>query len=400
MNRPLLDVSHTSHTHAQTGIQRLARALCGALREKSGDISPVCYDPYESGWRLLCPWERANLAPPRGRLSGTRGARWPLTAKIAGRLRRLRARWTNAPASGLSGDCFLELEIFSPVVGRALPAVFAGVSGPRIALFHDAIALQLPELSPPKTVARYPAYLQELLLFDGIAAISEDSQAALVNYWRWLGVKDAPPVAGIPLGVNPPVPAPFGHTTAMRAAPRVLSVGSIEGRKNHVALLEACEALWQRGRRFELQLIGLAHPQTGRTALARLRALEAAGRPVQYEGPVSDGALARAYRACAFTVYPSLREGFGLPVLESMSYKKPCISSALGALGESTRGGGCLALERVNAPALAAAIDSLLSDPGRLEALSLEAQRRPLKTWSAYADEILAWMQSLPRRDR
>jgi len=178
----------------------------------------------------------------------------------------------------------------------------------------------------------------------------------------------------------------------------VLCVGSIEGRKNHLALLAACEALWQRGLRFELQLIGLAHPGTGRAALERLRALEAAGRPIHYEGPVSESGLARAYRACAFTVYPSLMEGFGLPVLESLSYKKPCISSAQGALGESTRDGGCLALERVDAPALADAIESLLSNPERLESLSLEAQRRTFKTWSAYADELLAWMRPLPRR--
>ena len=347
MTRLLLDLTHTSHTRAHTGIQRLCRALFGALCEQSGEVCPACYDPYESAWRPLRRWERINLAPPRGSVAGARGASWPLSAKIGGRLRRFGARFRATPASALTSDCLIEPEIFSPVVGRALPAVFAGISGLRIALFHDATALRMPELSPPKTVARYPAYLQELLLFDGIAAISEDSRVTLVDYWRWLGVTNPPPVIGLPLGIDPPVPAPFGHTTAMGAAPVVLSVGSIEGRKNHLALFEACETLWRRRLRFELQLVGLAHPRTGRPALDRLQALQAAGRPIHYEGPVSEAGLARAYRACAFTVYPSLMEGFGFPVLESLSYGKPCIASAQGALGESTRGGGCLGLERV-----------------------------------------------------
>ena len=398
MTRLLLDLTHTSHTHAHTGIQRLCRALYRALGERDGGVFPVCHDPYESAWRPLRGWEQANLVPPVGAMAGARGARWPLSAKIGGLLRRLGARIRATPAPAPTGDCLIEPEIFSPTVGRALPAILAGVAGPRIALFHDATALRMPELSPPKTVARYPAYLQELLLFDGIAAISDDSRATLVDYWRWLGVTNAPPVIGLPLGIDPPVPAPFGHTTAMGAAPVVLSVGSIEGRKNHLALFEACETLWRSGLRFELQLVGLAHPRTGRPALDRLQTLRAAGRPIRYEGPISEPGLARAYRTCAFTVYPSLMEGFGFPVLESLSYGKPCIASAQGALGESIKGGGCLALERVDAAALSRAIASLLADPERLESLASEAQRRSFKTWSAYAEELLAWMRLLPRR--
>src|SRR5664280_2318144 len=269
MTRILVDLTHTSHTRAHTGIQRLCRALREALRERADEVVPVCHDPYESTWRPLRRWEECNLAPPRGRVAGRRGSRWPLSAKIGGLLRRwLDAHTRNRPARALAGDWLIEPEIFSPTVGRAQPALFAGISGPRVALFHDAAALRLPELAPHKTVARYPVYLQELLRFDGIAAISDESRAVLVEYWRWLGVAHPPPVVGLPLGVDRPAPAPFGHTTAAEAVPVVLCVGSIEGRKNHLVLLEACERLWQRGLRFELQLIGLVHPETGRRALA------------------------------------------------------------------------------------------------------------------------------------
>jgi glycosyltransferase involved in cell wall biosynthesis len=400
MSRLLIDLTHTSHTRAHTGIQRLCRALYTALCGRTEDVLPLCYDAYESAWRPLRGWERSNLAPPRGMVAGARGARWPLHARIAGHVRRLlAARTGRGYPPAIRGDGLIEPEIFSPAVSRALPGLFARISGPRVAVFHDATVLRLPELSPPKTVARYPAYLQDLLLFDGVAAISEDSRAMLVDYWRWLGVAHPPPVVALPLGIDAPINSHYGQTAAAQAAPVVLSIGSIEGRKNHLVLLEACEILWRRGRRFELRLIGLAHPQTGRAALGRLRALQAAGRPVRYDGPVSEADLHHAYRDCVFTVYPSLMEGFGLPVLESLSHGKPCICSAHGALGECVHGGGCLSLDRVDAPELAAAIDRLLSDSDYLAVLTRAALGRRFKAWPDYADELAAWMRSLPHRE-
>lgn len=298
-------------------------------------------------------------------------------------------------------------EVFSPAVGAALPALFAATTGPRAAIFHDAIALKFPELTPQKTVARFPVYLRELLAFDGIAAISDDSRTSLLDYWQWLGVPPSaqPIVTTIPLGIDLPPTSSDSASDSQRstlssqlAPPILLSVGSIEGRKNHLALLDACESLWAAGTRFELHLIGLSHPQTGRAALARIHALQAAGRPIRYAGPASDADLAAAYAACAFTVYPSLIEGFGLPVLESLARGKPCICSARGALGESARDGGCLVLDRVDTPSLAAALARLLTSPAALAALATAARARRFRTWADYARDLAAWLATLPRR--
>lgn len=385
----LIDLSHTCHTRARTGIQRVVRSLREALG-RSG--LAITHDPFAGCWRTLQPWEEANLdahAPAR-----KRGARWPLSARLRGRVAQFRRRTTPLPRN--SG--VLVPEVFSPPAARAYPALFAAAGGPRVAIFHDAIALRLPELTPARTVARFPAYLQELLAFDGIAAISEDSRRSLLDYWDWLGIRNIPVVQTISWGVDLPPAQPVRSSPGGNSDPVVLCVASIEGRKNHVALLDACEQLWAGGEKFRLHLIGLAQPQTGAAALAQIVRLQAGGRPLRYDGPVSDGDVHAAYAESAFTVYPSLMEGFGIPVIESLSHGKACICSARGALGESAEGGGCVTVDPVDAENLSAAIRRLLHSPGEVAALSAAAMRRSFKTWTRYADELRGWLRTLPRR--
>jgi glycosyltransferase involved in cell wall biosynthesis len=390
----LLDLTHTCHTRARTGIQRVARSLHAALNHTAIAITR---DPHRSAWRTLAAWETANLAGSAG--AARRSAQWPLRSQLAGRAMRLLGR--RAPPLPTNSGLLVP-EVFSPGVASALPELFAAMQGPRVAVFHDAIALQYPELSPPKTVMRFPAYLRELLAFDGIAANSATSREVLVDYWRWLGAKDAPPVVAIPLGVDavsrPQSEDKKGGPSAA-APPTILSVGTLEARKNHLALLDACERLWARGTQFELRLVGLANRETGAAALARVQSLQAAGRPLRYDGPLSDAAVKAAYAACAFTVYPSIVEGFGLPVIESLAHGRPCVCSGRGALGESARGGGCVPLDAVDAASLDAAIARLLARPSEIAALAEVARARTFRTWAGYAQELVDWTHSLRRRN-
>lgn len=388
----LLDLTHTSHTRARTGIQRVARSLAHHLGSRA---IPVTRDPFLRAWRPLENWERGNLQESPG--SEDRRSQWPAGVRWRGRLDRILGR---ARMRALSGtfDGWIEPELFVPKVAQDFPRAFAHVRGPRVALFLDAIALKLPELTPPATVARFPAYMKELLLFDGIAAISADSRDALLSYWQWLGVSDLPPVIALPLGVDLPPQHANANASAQTTRPVVLSVGSLEGRKNHIALLTACEELWTQGEKFELHLIGHLDPKTGQTVFDRIRALQAAGKPLRYNGPATDHAVDEAYAQCAFTVYPSRAEGFGLPVIESLARGKPCVCSGDGALGEISRQGGCLPLSNVEPAAIAAAIRQLLRSPDDLAKLSREAGRRQFKTWAEYANELTSWLATLRRR--
>ncbi|HEY1793781.1 MAG TPA: glycosyltransferase [Opitutaceae bacterium] len=383
----LLDLSHTCHTAARTGIQRVARSL---RRELAGGALAVCFDPHEDAWRPLEPWETRNLdgAHP----AGSRASRWPVSAQIRGRLRRGRRPGVLAPgaASGV-----VVPEVFSGDVQAALGRLFEASAGPTVALFHDALCLQIPEYSPASTRRRFPSYLSALLRFDGIAAVSQASRSALLDYWAWLGAAHPPPVEAIPLGIDPPLGMRETHYTG---PPVVLSVGSIEGRKNHLALLDACEALWAEGARFELRLIGMANRETGAAALRRISALASSGRPLRYDGPADEKELEGAYAACSFTVYPSLAEGFGLPVAESLSRGRPCLCRFSGALGEVASGGGCLDLGSGSAAEIKAALGGVLGAPYALARLGASARARHFRTWTQYAADLGSWMSGLRRR--
>ena len=387
----LYDATHTSHTRAQTGIQRVVRALFAEL-VKTQSVTGICHDPYLRGWRPLAAGELTRLRPGQP-ATGSRGAKWPLHRKLTGHARRLFGTKPALPAA----DGLICPELFSARAAAQMPELLDAVRGPRIAIFHDAIGLKVPELTPPGTVARLPGYLRELLAFDGVAAVSEDSAASLRDYWAWLGVAGAPPVLAIPNGIDA-MPAAATSAETLSSVPRVLCVATIEGRKNHLALLEACESLWQQGRQFELELLGLARADTAGRALARIAELQRAERPLIYAGVAADAELHAAYRRCSFMVYPSLLEGFGLPVLESLQHGKPCICSAHGALGEAARGGGCVMLDVVDTPSLAAAIDRLLQNPAEIAALSLRARARPFRSWAEQARDLAAWMRTLPHR--
>ena len=80
----LLDLTHTSHTRARTGIQRVTRSLHFAL---GADALAITHDPYLGTWRLLEPWENDHLTATV--TTEKRGAAWPLSARLRGQARRL-----------------------------------------------------------------------------------------------------------------------------------------------------------------------------------------------------------------------------------------------------------------------------------------------------------------------
>jgi glycosyltransferase involved in cell wall biosynthesis len=173
----------------------------------------------------------------------------------------------------------------------------------------------------------------------------------------------------------------------------IVCVGTFEPRKNQITLLRAAEKLWGSGLTFQLELIGRSTSYFGRKVIAEVRRLRRAKRAVRWSKHVDDQTLHRAYRDCRFTVYPSLMEGFGLPIAESLLHGKPCICGGNGALGEVARDGGCLIVDQTSVDALAEGIKTLLLDRQFYARLSDEARARKFRSWSDYIDKLLTHLQ-------
>jgi glycosyltransferase involved in cell wall biosynthesis len=153
----------------------------------------------------------------------------------------------------------------------------------------------------------------------------------------------------------------------------VLAVGTLEPRKN---LRRAAEAAQRAG--LELRVVGAAG----------WGGVEAPGRV----GEVSDDELATLYRGARMLVFPSLYEGFGIPVLEAMASGTPVVTSRGGAT-EEVAGGAAVLVDPLDVDAIAAGIREADARRDELRALGLERARA--YSWEAVADTVEAVWREL-----
>ncbi|MCU1424309.1 MAG: hypothetical protein JWM51_600, partial [Microbacteriaceae bacterium] len=169
--------------------------------------------------------------------------------------------------------------------------------------------------------------------------------------------------------------------------PLVLCVGSHEPRKNHLAVLAAAELLWKQGRQFSLAFVG-GNAWGSEEFQWRLAALEDQGRPVRSVQKITDALLWGGYRVARCTVFPSLNEGFGLPVAESLAVGTPVVTSRYGSMREIAQGGGAILIDPRDDEDLARGLESALFDDEVNSRLRTEAARRAERTWANYADDV------------
>jgi hypothetical protein len=104
---------------------------------------------------------------------------------------------------------------------------------------------------------------------------------------------------------------------------------------------------------------------------------------------VDDATLHQLYEQADFTIYASLVEGFGMPILESIWHGKPCVCNYQGVMAELAKGGGCQVVDMTQPEALAVVLANLIQDEeGLRRQLVGEAQARQLTTWQAYTQAV------------
>ena len=241
-----------------------------------------------------------------------------------------------------------------------------GASVPTVVTVHDLAILRAPEAFPRWHRLYGKAGLDRVLrAADAVVAVSEFTRSEVTA----LADVPAERIRVVPNGVD----AVFTPDGPRAEGDYALAVGTLEPRKN---LRRAVDAAREAG--VELRVVG---------------ARGWGGVDVEgWVGEIPDAELAALYRGARCVVYPSLYEGFGLPVLEAMACGSPVVTSCATAM-EEVAGGAAVLVDPLDASAIAAGIQEAMARRDELVPLGIARARE--FPWSRAADAVEALWREL-----
>jgi glycosyltransferase involved in cell wall biosynthesis len=285
-----------------------------------------------------------------------------------------------ADAASRECDVFLSTNSYLTVTLTRIPSV---------AIIHDLIPFDRNASPRPRSV------LIERLTIGGavrrakrLVCTTHVTADALIGRYPAAATR----VTVAPLAVAPVLGVPSAAELADLPEPGyVLAVGTLEPRKNLPRLVSAYAMLPPELQAdHPLVVVGALGWRTGST----LSALRSLGDRCRLLGHVSDPALAELYQRCSAFCYPSLGEGFGLPVLEAMAAGAAVVTSNVSSLPEV--GGDAVAyVDPHDARDIARGLREVLTDPALGERLGERARARAAGfSWSRFGGQILQALQS------
>jgi glycosyltransferase involved in cell wall biosynthesis len=296
----------------------------------------------------------------------------------------IRIAWEQAVAPVATTRDHLDV-LFCPV--NVVP--FAGLV-PSVVTVHDLAFLEVPEAFIPAK-RRYLSAMTRLSVHRArhVIAVSEQTKTDIVAHFGLAPER----ITVIPNAVDerfhPPAPGDdLGAFRRERDLPEryVLFVGTLEPRKNLPRLIEAFPRIAREDDDIGLAVVGASGWLTSEIA-PLVRRLDLASRII-FAGYVPDDELPRWYQAATVFCYPSLYEGFGLPVLEAMACGTPVVTSNVGSMAEIGRDAAVLVDPR-DTDAIAVGIRALLTADTHATCAAAGLQRAAMYSWDRTADETL-----------
>lgn len=248
---------------------------------------------------------------------------------------------------------------------------------PLVTTVHDVLFEELPSC--------YTARMRRGLRHVTRVLVRESARIVVPSVRTKIGVverfgADPERVDVVPLAPRRFVENAAGSPPESRGRPYVLAVGTVEPRKNLARTLAAHARLVTRGIDADLVVVG----QRGWLTRDAMDAVARSSR-VTWEESASDERLGALYRGAAALAYPSLGEGYGLPVAEAMAMGVPVVTSAGTACAE-VAGDAALLVDPYSVDAIEGALGRILEDPSVAAALRARGLTRAAGwSWEATA---------------
>jgi len=258
--------------------------------------------------------------------------------------------------------------------------------GKKVATFHDLSVLKYPEFHPESRVSFLtPEIIKAARNADHIITDSEAVRREVIDYFAMPEAN----VTAVPLASSlderPPDPLMLNNFLAKhRLINRqyLLFVSSIEPRKNITRILDAYESLSPAFKsQYPLVLAGSSGWKSGEL-LKRIDLLGERGS-VRYLGYTSDAELHYLYSSAGALVFPSIYEGFGLPIIEAQKMGLPVITSKISCMPE-VAGNAALLVDPHDVEALGAAIEQIILDDTLRDRLKVQGLENSARfSWAA-----------------
>lgn len=269
----------------------------------------------------------------------------------------------------------------------------------KVVTVFDIAPLRFPAMYPAYKAAFYRAAMRRSLLnADAVLTDSvhcrEDIQRTYGFDTRFMDKFTVTPLAA-DTRFTPGTPDPAVVRKYGMEQPTFLFVGMLSPHKNLDRVLDAFSALMREQPRVRLLVAGKRGWQDA-TLVARLQDMAPS---VQWTGALTQDELAHLYRSAAALVFPSLYEGFGMPVIEAQACGCPVITSA-GIATEETAGGAAVLVQPEQTDTIAAAMRRVLTEAPLREELIVRGRENAARySWRNTVDLTVDVYRSLAGRD-
>jgi len=419
--RVFLDATYIWSTDHKTGIQRVVRNILDLSRRLGEKLDIVCQPVV---------WSSGHFHP----------IGWPITSKEGvGLLVRVRRQIRKVLEFILPRALWLLIQIFytyaKQLVKRFRPSGLGlpppvkfkeenilvlldssweipfwetirklRKSGVKVGfVVYDLIPVISPQFCDAALVFAFHSWLTKAITqTDFSLSISEATRAHLEFYLKRSRIKNPPKTDSFRLGAD--FIKHEGESQVVREKVRevfekrgfkpYIAVGTVEPRKNHQYLLDAFELLWKRGLEGRLVLIGkvgwMIEP-----LIERIKNHREFGKRLFMFNDLSDAELVFAYKNAKALLLPSIIEGFGLPIIETLHYKLPVFASDIPVFREV--GGDFCAYFPLDSPYVLAQLISDFEKTGHFPAKRAPGEFR-WPNWEESTKEFLEKVLFLSKR--